>query len=52
VVKVNQALNPLDLEFRHLQEETSGREMYAIVSVFTLIQDEPELIYKGKSQGR
>ncbi|KAJ6547500.1 Nse1 non-SMC component of SMC5-6 complex-domain-containing protein [Mycena capillaripes] len=32
VVKVNEALNPLDLEFRHLQEETSGREMYAIVN--------------------
>ncbi|KAF7363384.1 Non-structural maintenance of chromosomes element 1 [Mycena sanguinolenta] len=30
VIKVNQALDPLDLEFRHLQEETSGREMYAI----------------------
>ncbi|KAJ7905428.1 Nse1 non-SMC component of SMC5-6 complex-domain-containing protein [Mycena olivaceomarginata] len=32
VVKVNQALDPLDLEFRTLQEETSGREMYAIVN--------------------
>jgi hypothetical protein len=33
VAKVNQALDPLDLEFRSLQEETSGREMYAIVSL-------------------
>jgi hypothetical protein len=33
VQKVNQALDPLDLEFRSLQEETSGREMYAIVSL-------------------
>ncbi|KAK7014916.1 Non-structural maintenance of chromosomes element 1 [Favolaschia claudopus] len=32
VIKVNQALDPLDLEFRHLQEETTGREMYAIVN--------------------
>ncbi|KAJ7109307.1 Nse1 non-SMC component of SMC5-6 complex-domain-containing protein [Mycena epipterygia] len=32
VVKVNDSLNPLDLEFRHLQEETTGREMYAIVN--------------------
>ncbi|KAJ7273649.1 Nse1 non-SMC component of SMC5-6 complex-domain-containing protein [Mycena haematopus] len=32
VIKVNQALDPLDLEFRPLQEETSGREMYAIVN--------------------
>ncbi|KAJ7097986.1 Nse1 non-SMC component of SMC5-6 complex-domain-containing protein [Mycena belliarum] len=32
VAKLNQSLNPLDLEFRHLQEETSGRVMYAIVN--------------------
>ncbi|KAJ6502611.1 hypothetical protein C8R45DRAFT_626081 [Mycena sanguinolenta] len=37
VIKVNQALDPLDLEFRHLQEETSGREMYAIVRTLLLI---------------
>ncbi|KAF8212303.1 Nse1 non-SMC component of SMC5-6 complex-domain-containing protein [Mycena galopus ATCC 62051] len=32
VAKVNQTLDPLDLEFRPMQEETSGREMYAIVN--------------------
>ncbi|KAF7338346.1 Non-structural maintenance of chromosomes element 1 [Mycena venus] len=32
LAKVNQALDPLDLEFRPLQEETNGREMYAIVN--------------------
>ncbi|KAJ6496618.1 Nse1 non-SMC component of SMC5-6 complex-domain-containing protein [Mycena vitilis] len=33
VAKVNEALDPLDLEFRHSQEETMhGREMYAIVN--------------------
>ncbi|KAJ7172540.1 Nse1 non-SMC component of SMC5-6 complex-domain-containing protein [Mycena filopes] len=32
VVKVNKALDPLDLEFRHLQDEISGKEMYAIVN--------------------
>ncbi|KAJ7470701.1 Nse1 non-SMC component of SMC5-6 complex-domain-containing protein [Mycena latifolia] len=32
VAKLNESLNPLDLEFRHLQEETTGRVMYAIVN--------------------
>ncbi|KAJ6630738.1 Nse1 non-SMC component of SMC5-6 complex-domain-containing protein [Mycena sp. CBHHK59/15] len=32
VKKVNDSLDPLDLEFRHLQEELTGREMYAIVN--------------------
>ncbi|TFK55006.1 hypothetical protein OE88DRAFT_1623283 [Heliocybe sulcata] len=30
--KVNESLNPLDLEFRHLHDELSGREMYALVN--------------------
>ncbi|KAJ6596828.1 Nse1 non-SMC component of SMC5-6 complex-domain-containing protein [Mycena vulgaris] len=32
MVQVNESLDPLDLEFRHMQEETSGRVMYAIVN--------------------
>jgi len=31
VVKINSSLNSLDLEFRHLHDETTGREMYALV---------------------
>ncbi len=34
VTSVNEALNPLDLEFAHLHDEVSGKEMYAVVSVF------------------
>jgi len=30
--KVNESLNPLDLEFRHLHDELTGREMYALVN--------------------
>lgn len=32
VVKINKSLNDLDLEFRHLHDETTGKEMYALVS--------------------
>ncbi|KIJ68967.1 hypothetical protein HYDPIDRAFT_122903 [Hydnomerulius pinastri MD-312] len=32
VVKINDALNPLDLEFRHLTDEHTGLEMYAVVN--------------------
>ncbi|KAJ7285905.1 Nse1 non-SMC component of SMC5-6 complex-domain-containing protein [Mycena rebaudengoi] len=32
LAKVTASLNPLDLEFRSLQDELSGREMYAIVN--------------------
>ncbi|KAJ7156036.1 Nse1 non-SMC component of SMC5-6 complex-domain-containing protein [Mycena crocata] len=32
VAQVNEALNPLDLEFRHSQDEINGHEMYAIVN--------------------
>ena len=31
VTKVNDALNPLDLEFAHLSDEVSGTELYAVV---------------------
>jgi hypothetical protein len=31
IVKVNASLNSLDLEFRHLHDEATGREMYALV---------------------
>ncbi|TFK42659.1 Nse1 non-SMC component of SMC5-6 complex-domain-containing protein [Crucibulum laeve] len=30
--KVNKSLDKLDLEFRHLHDETSGKEMYALVN--------------------
>ena len=33
VVKVNRSLDRLDLEFRHLLDETSGKEMYAMVGL-------------------
>ena len=32
VAKLNRSLDCLDLEFRHLHDETSGKEMYALVS--------------------
>ncbi|OJT03133.1 Non-structural maintenance of chromosomes element 1 -like protein [Trametes pubescens] len=32
VTSVNEALNPLDLEFAHLHDEVSGKEMYAVVN--------------------
>lgn len=32
VIKINDSLNCLDLEFRHLTDEQTGREMYAMVS--------------------
>ncbi|KAF8078023.1 hypothetical protein FPV67DRAFT_1557445 [Lyophyllum atratum] len=32
VTKVNRSLDSLDLEFRHLHDENSGTEMYALVS--------------------
>ncbi|CDO71235.1 hypothetical protein BN946_scf184863.g31 [Trametes cinnabarina] len=32
VANVNDALNPLDLEFAHLHDEVSGKEMYAVVN--------------------
>ncbi|KAI9065164.1 hypothetical protein FKP32DRAFT_1665603 [Trametes sanguinea] len=32
VASVNDALNPLDLEFAHLHDEVSGKEMYAVVN--------------------
>ncbi|EPQ58234.1 hypothetical protein GLOTRDRAFT_35587 [Gloeophyllum trabeum ATCC 11539] len=32
VAKVNDSLNDLDLEFRHLHDEQNGREMYALVN--------------------
>lgn len=31
VAKVNNSLDNLDLEFRHLNDETTGRVMYALV---------------------
>ena len=33
VVKINKSLDNLDLEFRHLLDESSGKEMYAVVGV-------------------
>lgn len=33
VTSVNEALNPIDLEFAHLHDEVSGKEMYAVVSI-------------------
>ncbi|KAI6117685.1 Nse1 non-SMC component of SMC5-6 complex-domain-containing protein [Pisolithus croceorrhizus] len=32
VNKINDALNPLDLEFRHALDEETGKEMYAVVN--------------------
>ncbi|THH01244.1 hypothetical protein EW026_g1416 [Hermanssonia centrifuga] len=32
VTKLNTSLNPLDLEFAHLFDETSGKDMYALVN--------------------
>jgi hypothetical protein len=32
VKNINESVNSLDLEFRHTQDETSGRSMYALVS--------------------
>ena len=31
VTKINDALNPLDLEFAHLHDEVNGTEIYAVV---------------------
>lgn len=31
VTSVNDALNPLDLEFAHLHDEITGQEVYAVV---------------------
>ena len=33
VAKINRSLDKLDLEFRHMHDELSGKEMYAIVSI-------------------
>jgi len=33
VAKINASLDNLDLEFRHLHDELTGRAMYALVSV-------------------
>jgi len=33
VADINNSLNCLDLEFRHLTDERTGREMYALVRV-------------------
>jgi hypothetical protein len=35
VVKINKLLDSLDLEFRHLLDESSGKEMYAVVGINT-----------------
>jgi hypothetical protein len=35
VGKVNDSLDSLDLEFRHLNDEVTGREMYALVKPFS-----------------
>ncbi|KAI6036117.1 Nse1 non-SMC component of SMC5-6 complex-domain-containing protein, partial [Pisolithus microcarpus] len=32
VNRINDALNPLDLEFRHVLDEEAGKEMYAVVN--------------------
>jgi hypothetical protein len=32
VKNINESVNSLDLEFRHTQDEISGRSMYALVS--------------------
>ena len=31
VTSINDALNPLDLEFAHLHDEVTGQEVYAVV---------------------
>lgn len=36
VIQVNKSLDVLDLEFRHLLDESSGKEMYAVVGVLIL----------------
>ena len=33
VVEINKSLDRLDLEFRHLLDESSGKEMYAVVGI-------------------
>ena len=33
MAKINRSLDKLDLEFRHMHDELSGKEMYAIVSI-------------------
>ena len=33
VAKINRSLDKLDLEFRHMHDELSGKEMYAVVSI-------------------
>jgi hypothetical protein len=33
VAKINRSLDKLDLEFRHMHDELSGKEMYALVSL-------------------
>jgi non-structural maintenance of chromosomes element 1 len=39
VTKMNSALNPLDLEFVHVFDEATGKDMYALVHVFALWKD-------------
>jgi hypothetical protein len=36
VAKINRSLDKLDLEFRQMHDQLSGKEMYAIVSIFEL----------------
>jgi hypothetical protein len=36
LVKVNKSIDSLDLEFRQLHDEASGREMYALVCLKSL----------------
>jgi non-structural maintenance of chromosomes element 1 len=36
VGKINDSLDSLDFEFRHLNDEVTGREMYALVKPFSL----------------
>lgn len=36
VNKINIALNPLDLEFAHMFDEATGKDVYALVSIYAL----------------
>jgi hypothetical protein len=37
IKRVNNAIDALDLEFRHLQDERDGRQLYSLVSEIFLL---------------
>ena len=52
VIKINKSLDNLDLEFRHLLDQSSGKEMYAVVGVQCFLHDEYILLHSLRLTGK